>query len=102
MFSSVVNDAPEKVILCAGVLEVSVVPLSAAPRVVEGVIANVSVTPLGMPVAVSRIGVLFNPPLLLLFEFCAADRHADGNPSVMTNEAKLSTTFLFVKTVAVP
>ena len=102
MFSSVVNDVLDRVILCVGVLEVSVVPLSAAPRVVEGVIAKVSVTPLGMPVADSRICVLFNPLLLLLFEFCAAVRHADGNPSLMTNEAKLSTTFLFVKTVAVP
>jgi hypothetical protein len=100
--STVLNDVLESVILRVGVVAVKVAPLIDALKVDDGTMVKVSVTPVGIPTAVNRSSVLFRLPLLLpLLESCAGERQADAKPSVITNDALSSTTFLFVKTVAV-
>jgi hypothetical protein len=62
---------------------------------------RVRVTPLGIPLNVSRIFVPLGTGVAL-FELCAGVRKADAKPSCIVNVAVLSGTVRFVKMVAVP
>ena len=106
--SVAVNDVPRKLIVAVFVVEVTTVvltseavlklPFHVAP---VSLIVNVNVTPAGTLLNVNRICVLLSTPVLL-FESCVLVRKADAKPSARTIDALGSTTFLFVKTEAVP